>query len=115
MDHIRPLAAGGVHHPDNLRVISASENLSKGATFKGKRRKYSRKEKAAALAEFNAQKVPTRNSSKSENYDVSLIIGGAIFGPLLALYALFGDASRKDWEAIGIGCALNVLILIYAL
>jgi hypothetical protein len=26
VDHIRPLAAGGVHHPDNLQIISAKEN-----------------------------------------------------------------------------------------
>jgi 5-methylcytosine-specific restriction endonuclease McrA len=31
VDHIHPLAAGGLHHPDNLRVLEASENIRKGA------------------------------------------------------------------------------------
>lgn len=31
VDHIIPLAKGGRHHPDNLRVISASDNVRKGA------------------------------------------------------------------------------------
>jgi 5-methylcytosine-specific restriction endonuclease McrA len=33
VDHIKPLAAGGEHHPDNLRVITAEENLKKGARW----------------------------------------------------------------------------------
>lgn len=52
VDHIRPLAAGGLHHPDNLRVISAEENLTKGAFYNGKRRKYSRREKKEARERF---------------------------------------------------------------
>ena len=31
VDHIQPLAAGGLHHPDNLRVLAAFENMRKGA------------------------------------------------------------------------------------
>lgn len=31
VDHIQPLAAGGFHHPDNLRVLAALENMRKGA------------------------------------------------------------------------------------
>jgi 5-methylcytosine-specific restriction endonuclease McrA len=30
LDHILPLARGGIHHPINLRVITAEENLRKG-------------------------------------------------------------------------------------
>jgi hypothetical protein len=30
VDHIIPLCKGGLHHQDNLRVIPAAENLSKG-------------------------------------------------------------------------------------
>jgi 5-methylcytosine-specific restriction endonuclease McrA len=30
LDHIVPLAKGGIHHPINLRIITAEENLSKG-------------------------------------------------------------------------------------
>jgi 5-methylcytosine-specific restriction endonuclease McrA len=29
LDHIVPLAKGGIHHPINLRIITAEENLSK--------------------------------------------------------------------------------------
>ena len=118
VDHIRPLAAGGeggVHHPDNLRVILASENLTKGATVKGKRRKYSRSEKAAARAEFKAQVTESPNSLKSERHDLSLVTGGMFFGPLLAFFAVFGYTSRRYWESIGIGCALNILILLFVL
>ena len=35
VDHIKPLARGGRHHPDNLQVITASENLKKGAKWTG--------------------------------------------------------------------------------
>ena len=31
VDHIVPLACGGLHHPENLRVISAGLNIKKGA------------------------------------------------------------------------------------
>ena len=29
LDHIIPISRGGKHHPDNIRVITAEENLSK--------------------------------------------------------------------------------------
>jgi hypothetical protein len=48
VDHIRPIAAGGLHHPDNLQVITAQENLYKGSEYKGKRTTYSHKEKTEA-------------------------------------------------------------------
>lgn len=31
VDHIVPLAYGGLHHPENLRVISSGLNIKKGA------------------------------------------------------------------------------------
>ena len=36
VDHIKPLAAGGKHHPKNLQIITAKENLQKGANYEGK-------------------------------------------------------------------------------
>lgn len=33
VDHIKPLSSGGQHHPDNLQVITATENLRKGSTW----------------------------------------------------------------------------------
>lgn len=34
VDHIRPLAKGGRHHPSNLQILTAEENLKKGAKWK---------------------------------------------------------------------------------
>lgn len=31
VDHIIPISKGGLHHPDNLQILTAHENLSKGA------------------------------------------------------------------------------------
>jgi hypothetical protein len=31
VDHIKPLARGGLHHPSNLRVTTSRENMAKGA------------------------------------------------------------------------------------
>ena len=31
VDHITPLAKGGLHHPINLQLITASENVRKGS------------------------------------------------------------------------------------
>ena len=31
VDHIVPLCLGGIHHPDNLQIISATKNLEKGS------------------------------------------------------------------------------------
>jgi hypothetical protein len=33
VDHIMPLSAGGAHHPNNLQILKASINLSKGARW----------------------------------------------------------------------------------
>ena len=33
VDHDRPLALGGLHHPDNMMVIPAAVNLAKGARY----------------------------------------------------------------------------------
>lgn len=31
VDHIEPLAKGGLHHPDNLQILRRSDNCKKGA------------------------------------------------------------------------------------
>ena len=33
VDHIKPLSKGGEHHPSNLQILTAEENLKKGAKF----------------------------------------------------------------------------------
>lgn len=33
VDHIKPLAKGGLHHPSNLQVLPAAENIRKGASY----------------------------------------------------------------------------------
>ena len=36
VDHIKPIALGGDHHPDNLQILTARENLSKGSKWNAK-------------------------------------------------------------------------------
>jgi len=45
VDHMKPLAAGGRHHPSNLQILTAEENLSKGAKYNNKLHSYSKAEK----------------------------------------------------------------------
>lgn len=67
VDHIRPLAAGGAHHPQNLQILTAEENLSKGATFNGKRKSYSSKDKKEARIKFlEAKKRLVQKKNKDE-------------------------------------------------
>ena len=33
VDHVTPLAKGGLHHPENLQLITASENVHKGSSI----------------------------------------------------------------------------------
>ena len=33
VDHIIPLSAGGIHHPDNLQILTESDNLKKGTSL----------------------------------------------------------------------------------
>ena len=36
VDHIKPLSKGGLHHQDNLQILTATENLRKGAKIEEK-------------------------------------------------------------------------------
>lgn len=66
VDHIRPLAAGGAHHPDNLRVIPAAENLSKGSHYNGTRKSYSAKEKKVLREKFLSEQNVKKELSKKQ-------------------------------------------------
>jgi hypothetical protein len=96
VDHIRPLAAGGVHHPDNLQIITAEENLLKSSFYNGKKSKYSRAEKKVAHAEFfrekqeneeraRAQQRAQRNRAEQQNF---LRISGFVFAAIIIFLVL---------------------------
>ena len=73
VDHIRPLAAGGVHHPTNLRVVTAEENISKGSLFGGKRKTYSKKEKAELRKEFSESLSLRRRETLSQKHGSGIL------------------------------------------
>lgn len=65
VDHVKPLAAGGRHHPSNLQILTAKENLSKGSKFDGKINSYSKREKNKFL-KFKEEKkavIPKKSNS----------------------------------------------------
>lgn len=33
VDHIKPISKGGLHHPENLQLLTPEENLKKGAKY----------------------------------------------------------------------------------
>ena len=35
VDHIKPISKGGLHHPDNLHILTAAENIKKKAKCDG--------------------------------------------------------------------------------
>lgn len=72
VDHVKPLAAGGRHHPSNLQILTAQENLQKGASYKRKTHSFSKKEKAEYKAMKETRKTNKASSSKG--------IWGRIFG-----------------------------------
>ena len=91
VDHIRPLAAGGVHHPKNLRVVTAEENLKKGSTFNGTQKKYSYREKRELRDQFVSELEAERKRKQmigtgaSNTWSVLIL---AIIGCVI-LFALF--------------------------
>ena len=72
VDHVKPLAAGGRHHPSNLKILTAQENLQKGATYKRKTHFFSKKEKAEYKAMQEKRKTTQVSSGRG--------IWGRIFG-----------------------------------
>ena len=93
VDHIRPLAAGGSHHPKNLRIISAAENLSKGSYYNGVRKSYSAKEKKILRAKFLSEKKLEKELLKqqgmranSNNYNNYLILLPLVFIAIIIFY-----------------------------
>ena len=95
VDHIRPLSAGGLHHPHNLQVIEAKANLSKGSTFNGKRRKYSWSEKKEARRKFKQQNQhyqytkPVGRWTIMSNFIGGVLAGLIFFGPFAFFYSYF--------------------------
>jgi len=64
VDHVKPLAAGGRHHPSNLQILTAQENLQKGARYKRKTHSFSKKEKAEYKAMQETKKTNKVSSSR---------------------------------------------------
>jgi len=64
VDHIKPLSAGGRHHPSNVQVITAEENLTKGSSYRGKNWQYGKKEKADFQSTLDRKKGGTSNKMK---------------------------------------------------
>lgn len=74
VDHIKPLSAGGRHHPSNLQILTAKENLAKGAKYNNKNQTYSKREKEEFLKTYSdkhkqkgSQKVKPSLTKKPEN------------------------------------------------
>lgn len=91
VDHIRPLAAGGVHHPDNLQVVTAKENLSKGSFYQNRRTVYSKAEKKEAHAEFIKGKKADEERARAALHEAHL-----------AKAAEQRNKERKTWLLLGV-------------
>jgi 5-methylcytosine-specific restriction endonuclease McrA len=72
VDHIRPLAAGGEHHPSNLRVITARENLEKGSKFNGSRAQYTRKEKKEIAQELMERRTKQLDEVYQKQFETEM-------------------------------------------
>lgn len=72
VDHIKPLAAGGEHHPSNLRAIPAEENLAKGAKFNGEKHTYSRAEKKALSQKLETERQAQLERIYEEKYQAAM-------------------------------------------
>lgn len=68
VDHIKPLAAGGRHHPDNLQILTADQNLKKGSKYEGKVHTYkktaSQNESRKKVSQPNLKKEPQKKQPK---------------------------------------------------
>lgn len=63
VDHVRPLAAGGTHHPLNLQILTGEENMSKGATYEGKKATYSENQKRIVRKKFKDELQDEKNKA----------------------------------------------------
>lgn len=72
VDHIKPLAAGGEHHPSNLRAIPAQENLSKGAKFNGSKHTYSKAERKVLSKKLESERKAQLERMKHDKFEAAM-------------------------------------------
>ncbi len=66
VDHRVPLAAGGRHHPSNLQIITANENLKKGALHNGIWHQRSIKDRNSSCEEEAIRGTKIRNGFQKQ-------------------------------------------------
>lgn len=90
VDHIKPLSAGGEHHPSNLRVILAKDNLKKGSKYKGKDRSYKDHEKMEFANKIKAEKEKRLSEIRTsqDNFIPNEIKknGSSLIGRLISIF-----------------------------
>jgi len=90
VDHIVPLAAGGRHHPANLQVLTAEENLRKGAKYKGKVKRYNRKERRQFREEYERKLRQQKIEEYRSAQRLSALKGFAVYcGSILLVIAIY--------------------------
>lgn len=71
VDHIKPLSAGGEHHPSNLQVIPATDNLRKGSKYKGRDRFYNDQEKSEVAKRIQDEKDQRLSKLRAEEAKIA--------------------------------------------
>lgn len=72
VDHIKPLSAGGEHHPSNLRVIPAKDNLQKGSKYNGRNRFYKEEEKEEVAKRILEEKNQRMNEIRKKQEETEM-------------------------------------------